>query len=141
MPCPNGILIKEGTKFDYNHSLVHFRVTKQITNQQVAINSLKSNKKVSVLLLCYMIWNIFKILLKVKVQVAINSLKSNKKVKVLLLCYMIWNIFKILLKVKVTNTPALRMNQLLNITWWFTCYHYHQWAFVCSFLAININPP
>ena len=47
MPCPNGILIKEGTKFDYNHSLVHFRVTKQITNQQVAINSLKSNKKVS----------------------------------------------------------------------------------------------
>ena len=46
MLCPTGILIKEEIKFDNNHSLVHLRVTKQITNQQVAINSLKSNKKV-----------------------------------------------------------------------------------------------
>ena len=45
MPCPNGILIKEEIKFDNNHSLVHLRVTKQITNEQVAINSLKSKKK------------------------------------------------------------------------------------------------
>ena len=37
--------LKEEIKFDYNHSLVHLRVTKQITNQQVARNSLKSNKK------------------------------------------------------------------------------------------------
>ena len=47
MPCPNGILIKEEIKFDNNHSLVHLRVTKQITNEQVAINSLKSKKKKS----------------------------------------------------------------------------------------------
>ena len=39
--------LKEEIKFDYNHSLVHLRVTKQITNQQVARNSLKSNKKES----------------------------------------------------------------------------------------------
>ena len=47
VPCPNGILIKEEIKFDNNHSLVHLRVTKQITNEQVAINSLKSKKKKS----------------------------------------------------------------------------------------------
>ena len=45
MSCPNSILIKEEIKFDNNHSLVHLRVTKQITNEQVAINSLKSNKR------------------------------------------------------------------------------------------------
>ena len=73
MPCPNGILIKEETKFDYNHSLVHLRVTKQITNQQVAINSLKSNKKVSNDYY-YVTWfeTYFKFYLKLKLKLQIH---------------------------------------------------------------------
>ena len=70
MSCPNGILIKEEIKFDNNHSLVHLRVTKQITNEQVAINSLKSKKKKSNDYY-YVIWfeTPFKFYLKLKLQI------------------------------------------------------------------------
>ena len=81
MSCPNGILIKEEIKFDNNHSLVHLRVTKQITNEQVAINSLKSKKK------------------------------RNRMITI-----MLHDLKHLLNFTYVTNTPALSMNQLLNIT-------------------------
>ena len=70
MSCPNGILIKEEIKFDNNHSLVHLRVTKQITNEQVAINSLKSEKKKSNDYY-YVTWfeTPFKFYLKLKLQI------------------------------------------------------------------------
>ena len=52
---------------------MHFRVTKQITNQQVAINSLKSNKKVSNDYY-YVTWfeTYFKFYLKLKLKLQIH---------------------------------------------------------------------